>query len=64
MARNELREIQDVQNSVKKIMAGQKYVVKVNENKRDLDAVNGTVQELAVFVATLVSDLKRQGILK
>ena len=42
----------------------QRYLVKTDAKKRDLDAVNGTLQELAVFTATLVNDLKKQGILK
>jgi hypothetical protein len=42
----------------------QKYQVKTGRTKRDLDSVDGTLQELANVVATLINDLKKQGILK
>lgn len=64
MALNLEREIQSVKDRVDKLTTGQKYVIKTDENKRDLDAVNGTLQELAVFVATLAKDLQKQRILK
>ncbi len=64
MARDLEREIQSVKDSVSKITKGEKYVIKTDENKRDLDAVNGTLQGLAVVVATLINDLKKQGILE
>ena len=64
MARDLDREIQSVKEQVSRITGGQKYVIKTDENKRNLDAINGTVQQLAVFVATLVKDLQKQGILK
>lgn len=64
MARDLQREIQSVKDRVDKITTGQKYTIKTDENRRDLDAVNGTLQGLAVVVATLINDLKKIGILK
>jgi len=64
VAINVEREIQSVKDSVGRITNGQKYVIKTDENKRDLDAVNGTAQQTAVVLATLISDLKKAGILK
>ena len=64
MARDLDREIQSVKDSVSRITGGQKYVIKTDENKRNLDAINGTLQELYVFVATMAKDLQKQGILK
>ena len=42
----------------------EKYLTKTDSQRRDLDAVNGTAGEVAVVLATLISDLKKQGILK
>ena len=64
MARDNQRDIQRVKDTTGKITKANKYIVKTDESRRNLDAINGTVQELAVFVATLVSDLKKQGVLK
>ncbi|MCK5018983.1 MAG: hypothetical protein KAS32_18125 [Candidatus Peribacteraceae bacterium] len=52
-------------NQLEQILKNRRrYIIKTDKNKRDLNAVDGTLQELAVFTATLVSDLKKQGILK
>ena len=42
----------------------QKYIVKTDKIKRDLDVVNGTLADLLTYVATLTNDLKKQRILK
>jgi hypothetical protein len=42
----------------------ERYVVKADQSKRDLDAINGTVADLGIVLATLINDLKKQGILK
>jgi len=55
---NTLKQLEQI------IAKREKYVVKTDANKRDLDAVNGTLQELATVVATLINDLKKQGVLK
>jgi len=42
----------------------EKYVVKTDASKRDLDAVNPTTADNAKVLATLINTLKKQGILK
>jgi len=42
----------------------QKYVVKKDKNKRDLDSVGGTLGDALNVLGTLINDLKKQGILK
>ena len=42
----------------------QRYIVKSNKTKRDLDAINGSLEDLQAFIATLVNDFKKQGIIK
>ena len=41
-----------------------KYLVKTDKEKRDINAINGTSQETAIVLATLIKDLTKQGILK
>ena len=55
---NTLKQLEQI------IAKKKKYVVKTDSIKRDLDAVNGTLKELAIVVATLINDLKKQGILE
>jgi len=64
MAINVEREIQSVKDSVGRITNGQKYVIKTDKIRRNLDAVNGTAQQTASVLATLIDDLKKAGILK
>ena len=64
MARDIQREIQSVKDRVDKLTTGQKYTIKTDEIKRDLDAMNGTAQQTAVVLATLINDLKKQGTLE
>lgn len=42
----------------------QKYIVKNNKNKRDIDAINGTLGDVLHVLATLLDDLRKQGIVK
>ncbi len=41
-----------------------KYQVKRFKNKRDLDIDNATIGDIFDLVGTLITDLRRQGILK
>ncbi len=41
-----------------------KYQVKRSKNKRDIDAGNATVGDVANVLGTLIDDLRKQGILK
>ena len=63
MARDLQREIQSVKDSVSKITGGQRYIIRTDAIKRDLDAVNPTTANNAKVLATLISDLKKLGIL-
>jgi len=58
LANDRLQELEQI------LANRQKYVIKTDTNKRDLDAVNGTLKGLANVVATLINDLKKQGILE
>jgi hypothetical protein len=42
----------------------QKYTVKTEGERRDLDAVNGVVGDIIKVLGTLINDLKKQGILE
>jgi hypothetical protein len=43
----------------------QNYVAKnYKKDKRDLDVINGTLADALSLLATLIKDLKKQGILK
>ena len=42
----------------------QKYVIKSDKSRRDYDAVNATLIETNTTLATLIQDLKKQGVLK
>ena len=53
------REIQHLKDRLDKTTKGEKYIIKTDAIKRDLDAVNGTLQELMVFVATMANDLNK-----
>ena len=53
------REIQHLKDRLDKMTKGEKYIIKTDAIKRDLDAVNGTLQELMVFVATMANDLNK-----
>ncbi len=55
---NTLKELEQI------LANKQKYVIKTDANKRDLDAVSPTIANNAKVLATLISDLKKQGILK
>ncbi len=46
------------------IKNAKKYVVRGDVNKRNLDAANPTTADNANVLATLISDLKKQRILK
>jgi len=64
MAINVEREIQSVKDSVGRITNGQKYVIKTDKIRRNLDATIPTAVDNANVLATLISDLKKQNILK
>ncbi len=59
MPRDLEREIQSVKDRLDKITKSPKYVIKTDAIKRDLDAVNGSLQELLIFVATLANDFNK-----
>ncbi len=55
---NIIEELEQILKNAKK------YVVRGDMNKRDLDAANPTTADIANVLVTLISDLKKQKILK
>jgi len=55
----------NTQKQLEQIIANrQRYIVKTNKQKRDINTTNITLEQLADTLATLVNDLKKQGILR
>jgi len=50
---NTLKELEQILKHRKK------YIVKKDATRRNLDAVNGTLKELAEFVATMAEDMNK-----
>jgi len=46
------------------MQVGDKYTNKLRTPNRYLDAENSTIQDLANYVATLVDDMKKIGVIK
>lgn len=57
------RTIQDIEKIVNNLTAGENMFVKNYSDTRTLDATSGTIGDVANFLATLVSDLKKKGII-
>ena len=56
------RSNQDIEKLINKMTSGKSITLKNWEEKRDFDAQNDGLQELAYAFATLVNDLKTKGI--
>lgn len=58
------KSIETVADEFNKMQIGDKYTNKLRTPNRYLDAENSTTQDLANYVATLVEDLKKIGVIK
>lgn len=58
------RSTQDIEKLINKLTSGKTYTMSNNTNRRNLDAKNDTIGDLANTLATLISDLKEKGIIQ
>jgi putative methionine-R-sulfoxide reductase with GAF domain len=58
------KSIETVADEFNKMQVRDKYTNKLRTPNRYLDAENSTIQDLANYVATLVEDLKKIGVIK
>lgn len=58
------RSTQDIEKLINKMTQGKTYGLRNWAEKRDIDAENSTVSDLANAFCTLVNDLKGKGIIQ
>lgn len=58
------RSEQDIEKLINQLTQGKTFILSNWKEKRDLDALNGTVEDLANTLCTLINDLKLKGIIQ